>query len=236
MYYFKLKSDSKKSRFLVQKTDYSLNSQPNLSNKDYVRTLSEFGSDSYKRSLRRAFARAKALAFFNPDLLYFITFTYKENVLNYSHAMKDIKLFLKKERRDSNSIREDKIKYIYVFERQKRGAIHVHMIANTPFTTQTNANGYLSLINWSHGFTSILSIADFDANFRPYLYLLKYMNKAQRVGRSFIHTSRSFDKIEDLDYARYIHKLKEENLVYTEDLEFYVDTKLNRINKSYYKT
>jgi len=233
MLYFSLKSNIDRTKFLLTSTNYKINTNGNISITAGNRKLSQVGSASYVRSLRRAFARAKALSFFNPDLIYFITFTYKENNLDYKSAMADLKVFLKKERRDS-VMREHKIKYIYVFERQKRGAIHIHMISNTPFTTHVNQNGHLSLDNWVHGFTSVLAISDFDTNFRPYLYLLKYMSKAQRVGKSFIHTSRTFDKTVSLDYDQYINHLVKENLLYSEDFAFYIEGTQYRIDKGYY--
>lgn len=278
-----------------------------------TRTLSEVGTDSYNRSLRRAFSRAKLLAFFNPDLTQFITFTYKENILDENKALYDIKQFLKKEKRIQNkySQREslapteiethakngqaelstfpqptnrNKItdvaerkkerknrsrrgcgnvensdilsitnaelnsvfeavhrneakpfKYIYVFERQKRGAIHVHMVSNGGFTYQINKNGYRELKNWPHGYTSVLDIKDFDNNFKPYLYLFKYMQKAQRIGKSFIHTSRTFDDIINVDYDYYIETLARENKVYEEDYKFILDQTEHQINKTYFR-
>lgn len=217
------------------------------------RQQSQFMSASYQRSLRRSFARAKQLAFFNPDMTEFITFTYRGSSHTPDDVLKHIKQLVKTEQRkrktqgrnnyvndfginedlrqrplsdfstgngntnarlpvgklsDSTKILAPKSvantpKYIFVLEYQKRGSIHVHMISNNYFTTEINKNGYRSLKYWNHGYTSVLTIDDFDKDFKPYLYLFKYMKKAERIGRSFIHTSRGFDKIKTRDYADY---------------------------------
>lgn len=310
-----VKTTYNRSSFIVTKTNLypQQPKQPKdpLSTEKETRQLSEVGTPSYQRSLRRAFARAKLLAFFNPDLTQFITFTYKENILDENKALYDIKQFLKKEKRkysqreslvpieieqtnEKNAIAElstfphpqnnnkltdvitrkknqqnrsrkgcgnvensdilsithaelgsifekgkdtksNPFKYIYVFERQKRGAIHVHMVCNGGFQMQKNNNGYLELKNWTHGFTSVLTIKDFDNNFKPYLYLFKYMQKAQRIGKSFIHTSKSFDKIINVDYDYYIEQLSEGKIIYEEDYQFTLNQKEYSISKDYFR-
>lgn len=197
------------------------------------RTKSLLNTDSYNSSLSRAFSHSKQLAYFNPDLQYLITLTYKQNLQDSLTTLYDIKQFLKKERRTPDN---KPIKYIYVLEVQKRGAIHVHLIANTPFQTYTNKNGHQSLLNWQHGFSSVLHIKQLDNDFRPYLYLFKYFKKAERVGGSFIHTSRNFDKIKKVDYGKYIERLSGENALYEEDFRLIEnDKQLNHIIKKYYR-
>lgn len=153
------------------------------------RSTSEFNTKSYKDSLQRAFNRAKQQIFFNPDMKIFITLTYKGATHTPDDVLHDVKMLIKRERRSSNK----DIKYIYVLEYQKRGSIHVHMIANDTFTTRINRNGYKELVYWKHGFSSYLTIKDFDSNFKPYLYLFKYMRKSQRIGNSFVHSSRNLN-------------------------------------------
>lgn len=156
--------------------------------RDYSkRSESDFGTKSYNDALQRAFNKAKLDIYFNPDMQYFVTLTYKGIEQDYEKVMYDLKQLFKQERRVGNK----DLKYIYIFEWQKRGSLHVHLITNNKLTTYTNQNGYPSLTYWRHGFTSMLHITDFDKNFKPYLYLFKYMRKAQRIGKSFIHSSRN---------------------------------------------
>lgn len=313
---FRLKTNSTRTSFVLQEATYpNIQKQPKPKDKykqKQTRHTSIVGSDSYNRSLRRAFARAKLLAFFNTDLTQFITFTYADNMLDENKALKDLKLFLQTEKRKysqkktaqkfENNQNTDKttetelstfprpnnnnkltdvinrkkirktrsnrgggnvensdnlsitnaelqsifearkgnkanpFKYIYVFERQKRGAIHVHMVCNDIFEYRINKNGYKELVNWPHGFSSVLTIDNFDNDFKPYLYLFKYMEKSQRIGKSFIHTSRkSFDNIDWVDYDYYIDELKRENIVYEEDYELKLDQKNYTINKKYFR-
>lgn len=215
-----------------------------------TRTQSQLGSLSYQESLKRAYTRAKLLAFFNPDLTQFITLTYKENQLDHQTTLHHLKQFFKYQK---NSIKNrntqnthslpphkkttkkiPKPKYIYVFERQKRGAIHVHMLSNDSLQLETNKNGHLSVKYWPHGYSSVLLLQETDINFKPYLYLFKYMTKTERIGPSFIHTSRNvFDNIENVDYRDYIKQLDGANVLYEEDLKYIYDGKTTRINKKY---
>lgn len=158
------------------------------------RAESLYGTKSYNDALQRAFNRAKSQIFFNPDMTYFSTFTYAGIETDPAKVLSDIKAWVRQERRRSRRVTNGNVvepKYVYVMEYQKRGSIHVHMISNLFFTIHVNDNGYPSITGWDHGFTSCLTIRDFDSNFRPYLYLFKYMRKAQRIGQSFLHTSRN---------------------------------------------
>lgn len=250
--YYRLKTTPTNDKFVLTKTSHAFMQKNQTNKQPSTRSLSLIGSDSYTRSLRRSFARSKLLAFFNPDLTHFITFTYKQNQTSTTQALKDIKQFLKyqtnyynqqtrKTEKLTEQFKKDKntksnpFKYIYVFEKQKRGAIHVHMVANGLFRTRKNKNGYDELYYWKHGFTSVLNIKTTDNNFKPYLYLFKYMGKAQRVGRSFIHVSRNFDKIQSVDYADYITKLQGASLLFKEDYEIYIEESKSRITKEYYQ-
>lgn len=127
-------------------------------------------------------------------MTHFVTLTYAGIEDDISQVMYDIKQLCKKERRKGNDL-----KYIYVLEWQQRGSLHVHMITNSALTTYVNKNGYRSLSYWSHGFTSMLTINDFDNNFKPYLYLFKYMRKAQRIGKTFVHSSRNLNNYDKVD-------------------------------------
>lgn len=144
------------------------------------------GTFQYQKSLQRAFNVAKQHIYFNDDMTYFVTLTYKGTDHTTDDVLHHLKMFMKNQRRKGY-----KPKYIAIMEYQKRGSIHVHMITNNELNYQLNDNGYNHLPDWSHGFSSVLTIKDFDSNFRPYLYLFKYMRKSQRLGRSFIYCSRN---------------------------------------------
>lgn len=197
-----------------------------------TRTEATYGTKSYNDGLQRAFNKAKMQVYFNPDMKFFITLTYKGVEHTPEDVLHDIKMLVKKENRlvdrspDGQSGAK-RAKYIYIMEYQERGSIHVHMIANDFFSLQVNANGYPELVHWTHGFSSVLTIRDFDENFKPYLYLFKYMRKAQRIGKSFVHSSRNLNnfyevKGENLALEEWDTKTQERTEAHILDLHLYV--------------
>lgn len=188
---------------------------------------SEIGTESYRASLSRAFNRAKQKIYFNPDMTQFVTLTYKENMQDTEKLLYDVKQLLKKESRHGSKDQ----KYIYIIERQERGALHVHMIANEFLTTHKNKNGYPSCTYWTHGFSSVLDIKGADSNFKPYLYLFKYMKKAQRIGNRFVYSSNSvnnFDYYTDFEFEKKLYDLQ-----FTENVQLGILDR--KIKKQYYK-
>lgn len=187
-----------------------------------VRAESVFGSKSYADGVQRAFNDAKTKIFFNPDMRFFVTLTYKGKSQTIDDVMYDLKMFLKKQKRKTG----ENLKYIWVAEYQKRGSIHVHMITNGQFITHINKNGYQSITDWTHGYSSVLTIDDFDNNFRPYLYLFKYMRKAQRIGKSFVHASRNISlsncqklELDEFDLEKYYVMNQERTVCYPDELK-----------------
>lgn len=231
--FYSVKTTKDKKKFIVQLTSIPPPElkKSKLKDPDEIqnRSLSIPGSPSYNRSLRRAFSRSKLLAFFNPDMLFFSTMTFAENVTDVNYALKCVKSFMKANQRHTNK----KLKYIYIFELQKRGAIHIHMISNENLNIRINKYGYRQLVDWTYGHNNVQTIDNVDGDFKPYLYLFKYMKKSIRVGKSFIHTSRGFDKIIDYDYEKYIGTLEIGDELFREDYELFINSVHHRIQKKY---
>lgn len=184
-------------------------------------------TDESKRTAKaRAFSLAKQKVFFNKDLKYFVTLTYAENMQDYNKLKQDIKIFLNSEKRRGISF-----KYIWVVERQKRGALHIHMITNTRFSTFINDNGFYQLEMWRHGISSVLDIKGTNANFKPYLYLFKYIKKTEKIGGRYVHSSRNLNNFMVLTEFNFNEKLKQE-LLYEKSYMGSVD---RVIKKRYYK-
>jgi len=78
-------------------------------------------SDSVHRARKSLVRKVLANAVSQKPL--FFTFTYVTNMEDYERAVNDIKAFIQ-----GMSEVYGKIKYVYVLERQKRGAWHVHML------------------------------------------------------------------------------------------------------------
>lgn len=160
--------------------------------------------ESQRVARSRAFSNAKQKIYFNKDLTEFVTLTYHDNMQNYDVLLQDMKIFLKSERRSGSNP-----KYLWVVEKQKRGALHVHMICNDFLTKKRNKNGYYDAIKWPHGWSSIKTIKGTDVNFKPYLYLFKYMNKSQKIGGRYVHSSRNLNNytvLTDFDFNKKLKK------------------------------
>lgn len=155
-------------------------------------------TESERSARSRAFSTAKYKIFFNSDLKYFITLTYKENMQDYDQLKTDMKVFFNSEKRKGKEP-----KYLWVVEKQKRGALHVHMICNDFFTVKKNKYGKLTIPTWKNGFTNIEEIkirdsSEADVNFKPFLYMYKYMNKSQKIGGRYVHSSRNLSNYTEL--------------------------------------
>lgn len=115
----------------------------------------------------------------NPDLLTFITFTYKENMQDITQSKADLKKCIKKLKKDFESF-----KYLYVMEFQHRGAIHYHMICNLHVPVKTAKTKerkseeqklferQFSNAYWKHGFVDIRCL---EGNTNVGLYIAVYL-------------------------------------------------------------
>jgi len=199
-----VKISNDKTRAIMLRSFHQRNTKRSKAPQQTKRSESVYGTKSYRDAVQRAFNKAKERIYFNPDMNLFITLTYKGADQTLEQVQRDIQLLIRNERRLRRSSpvgngREESSKYLYVMEYQKRGSIHVHMIANNFFTLQVNRNKYRELALWQKGFSSVLTISDFDNNFRPHLYLFKYMRKAQRIGKTFVHSSKNLDNYTLMD-------------------------------------
>jgi len=231
-------------RFIVTTTHHPAPNNTIITKEKYE--SSSIGSKTYSNNLNRSFNHLKNIVFFNPDMIYFITFTYHDIVTDVNKVQNDIKALVKYTKRSRqrlagtgstpkigdlgnaqklgientrflgeidtppwNGNTDTKIaKYAYVLEYQKRGSLHVHMIANDFFITRINEHGHPEVKYWSHGFTNVQRVTDFDKNFKPYLYMFKYMQKSERIGKRFIYTSRGLANFVKIDYDS-IRKISE---------------------------
>ena len=99
----------------------------------------------------------------------FITLTYKDNMKNLSQGKKDFALFIKRFKYHYPQFD----KCLYVIERQKRGAIHFHIIFfEVPYISFQVVSDI-----WGKGFVDIHCIKDIK-NLGS--YLVKYMNKREQ--------------------------------------------------------
>jgi hypothetical protein len=118
----------------------------------------------------------------------FLTLTYAENMQDYERFKKDWQRFIKNMKRHGFPLR-----YLYVLEYQKRGAIHAHVVVFNdeviPIEAIENA--------WKKGFVKINSIKDVN---NLGAYVCKYLTKETiaSYGSHSYHVSRGLQKPEEI--------------------------------------
>lgn len=119
---------------------------------------------------RRARNMVRDLCNCNADeLTKFVTLTFADNVQDIELANYEFNKFIKRLKTYLVSAGAPALKYLAVIEFQKRGAIHYHVLINTPYIP----NAVLNKI-WSFGFVRINSIDKVD---NVGAYVSKYMGK-----------------------------------------------------------
>lgn len=100
----------------------------------------------------------------------FVTLTYRDNMCSVEEGKKDFKKFIMRWNYKRKKDNLDSLKYVYVVEFQKRGAVHFHCIF---FEVDFIENKELNSL-WSHGFVKVNKIDKVD---NVGSYVVKYMEK-----------------------------------------------------------
>lgn len=148
-------------------------------------------NDSIKRSRQKVLDYALC----NPQLKFFSTLTYSENVKDYDIAYSDFQIFLNKVRKFMKRKYDIKFDYICTFEKQKRGAWHMHLLHNLDYKMFTDLKCELWIKKgtkrvkteerksieqifskkfWSKGFVDFTELYDSSGSA---FYISKYMSK-----------------------------------------------------------
>ena len=118
----------------------------------------------------------------------FITLTYKENMEDIEISKKDIRLFLKKVRNDFEGF-----KFLYVIEKQARGAFHYHIITNLKLDT---AHEFVNVFNeryWGKGFIYIQQV-DSITNIAKYISVYLTKDLIETYGKHVYSHSRGLNQ------------------------------------------
>lgn len=91
-----------------------------------------------KDSVRRSRSKIIEYAMCNPQLKYFLTLTYKENMTDYNKAFEDFRKFRNRVNMMMKRRFNKKFEFLCTFERQKRGAWHMHILCNLDYRFFTN--------------------------------------------------------------------------------------------------
>ena len=100
----------------------------------------------------------------------FVTLTYKENQEDIKKGKEDFKNFIKRWNYQRKKQKEEALKYVYVVEFQKRGAVHFHCI----FFNVGYINKKKLAALWGKGFVKVNKIDHVD---NVGSYVVKYMEK-----------------------------------------------------------
>ena len=100
----------------------------------------------------------------------FITLTYEENQEDIKKGKEDFKNFIKRWNYERKKKKESRLKYVYVVEFQKRGAVHFHCIFFNPGYIRKKELSEL----WALGFVKVNKITHVD---NVGAYVVKYMQK-----------------------------------------------------------
>lgn len=106
------------------------------------------------------------------DFSVMVTLTFAENLTDYDRARTYFENFLHRFRKHLSRNGEPALKFICVWERQKRGAIHFHALFNCRIEHKT-----LERL-WGHGFVFVSRISSSEGKLSAIKYIVKYMTKS----------------------------------------------------------
>ncbi|EJU4176586.1 Rep protein [Listeria monocytogenes] len=129
----------------------------------------------------------------------FLTLTFRENIQHITYANNEFKKFIKRLNYDLYQTKTTHLKYLATWEKQKRGAIHYHIILFAfPFISVSR----LTTV-WRNGFVKINKI-DVDSAENRGRYISKYFDKALDLKE---HKKKAFFKSRNLQLPAVTKKL-----------------------------
>ena len=120
----------------------------------------------------------------------FLTLTFKENIQDINQTNKEFKYFIQRLNYYLYNTKIQALKYIATWEKQKRGAIHYHVIF---FDFPYIAKEHLQFL-WRHGFIKI-NLINVDSKENRGRYLSKYFGKDLDLKE---HKKKAFFKSQNL--------------------------------------
>ncbi len=146
----------------------------------------------------------------------FVTLTFQENIQDITITNRKFKYFIQRLNYYIHQTKTQLLKYIATWEKQKRGAIHYHVIFfDFPYIAKEKLQNL-----WSHGFIKINRI-DVDSKENRGRYLSKYFAKDLDLKE---HKKKAFFKSQNLKMPiitktfftdDLLHNLSSENIIYT---------------------
>ena len=168
---------------------------------DFIEGENENNVDKNADNLRRAKSRARKAVFdfamCNPDLDTFVTFTLNGELIDrydYNIVIKKLNNWL------GNRVRRNGLKYVFVCEKHKDGALHFHGVLNSSAVTLTDSghtdrNGHkiYHVDSWQWGFTT--AIYCYGRRSAVCKYITKYITKStEKVGGRWYYSGGELKK------------------------------------------
>lgn len=173
-------------------------------------------------SVRKSFNRLKALINCNydsPDQVRYITLTYSENMTDNKRLRKDLFPFFRRMRSMYGSF-----EYLYVKERQARGAWHVHMVlffpCPAPFMSNTE-DDHPVRDAWGHGFVNVQGFSNDINNLGN--YLCAYLTDSKEESKKGARLGNYESGIRLYNCSRGVKRPISSAMSYDEYLEFVAD-------------
>lgn len=148
----------------------------------------------------------------------FVTLTFKENIQEILITNREFKYFIQRLNYYLYHTKTQLLKYLATWEKQKRGAIHYHVIFfDFPYIAKEKFQNL-----WSHGFIKINRI-DVDSKENRGRYLSKYFGKDLDLKE---HKKKAFFKSQNLKVPHeakvmltedILHDLQKENIVFQKE-------------------
>lgn len=129
----------------------------------------------------------------------FLTLTFKKNITDIAYTNSEFKKFMKRLNYHLYKTKKAQIKYLATWEKQKRGAIHYHVIL---FSFPYLPHAELTAI-WGHGLIKINKI-DIDSAENRGRYVSKYFDKDLELKE---HKKKTFFKSQNLKHPLEIKRL-----------------------------
>ncbi|XOW04886.1 Rep protein [Streptococcus thermophilus] len=132
----------------------------------------------------------------------FLTLTFKENITDIAYTNSEFKKFMKRLNYHLYKTKKSQIKYLATWEKQKRGAIHYHVVL---FSFPYLPHAELTAI-WGHGLIKINKI-DVDSAKNRGRYVSKYFDKDLELKE---HKKKAFFKSQNLKQPIEIKRLTDQ--------------------------
>lgn len=146
----------------------------------------------------------------------FMTLTFKENIQDINYTNYEFNKFIKRLNFYIYHVKKQQLKYIAVWEKQKRGAIHYHIVFfSLPFIKINELQQI-----WGHGFVKLNKV-DVDSKDNRGRYISKYFSKdidaKEYKQKSFFKSQNLIKPITKRMTRQELFDFSTENVVFTKE-------------------